>query len=569
MLGIYCRRSGNKDKSASIETQQEEGIKFANENGFEYQIFSDSSISGTKNEIKDRPAFARLYDGIAKGTITSVYVIDQSRIERNSKVWNLFVHAIISNNCTYYPNGQLLDLDDPNNKFVTQVMSAANELYASLTSQKVTLAFEKNAKAGKTHGMTAYGFTKSDDGYYEVIPEQAEVVQRIYQLSLEGNGTYTIANILNNEGVPTKFNGYEGTIKRKEEFTRVITEHDKSKVKWRGNVVYDMIINTAYKGKRKWKDSFYDIPAIVTEDLWDKANRNLSENKKKVGRKSQYNYLLNGLIFCAHCGKEYRGKKRPKGNDNSYKCKGRSKPNAICTKSRAINIPKIETFLIKHLFENKELKSLLDNQTIERPNSNRLKNQLSNLKKNLVKLEERISLTYDRLLDPEYAEDIEIKSRLKTYKEEKVICEEEIITTQKNIESSNAEVRKNKIQRIYNEYSAEADFDTLKKLVHGLVQRIEVLYDKDGDGTYYYLIQIDYKLFDERIIFVTNRTALKWSGMSRYRKVATSNDELQEDILLSKELNWKMAEDFKGLETSTSAGNLSVEFSKDEFVIID
>ncbi len=55
------------------------------------------------------------------------------------------------------------------------------------------------------------------------------------------------------------------------------------------------------------------VPAIIDEATWDRVNKNLEENKKNPGKRDEYHYLLNGLVFCGICGKEYRGKKRLKG----------------------------------------------------------------------------------------------------------------------------------------------------------------------------------------------------------------------------------------------------------------
>jgi site-specific DNA recombinase len=71
-----------------------------------------------------------------------------------------------------------------------------------------------------------------------------------------------------------------------------------------------MLRNPIYKGIRRWNDLEINIPGIIEPDLWDKTNKNIQKNKKNVGRKTDYHYLLNGIMFCGNCGKELRGKKR-------------------------------------------------------------------------------------------------------------------------------------------------------------------------------------------------------------------------------------------------------------------
>ena len=78
MIGIYCRISKHKEKGkdVSIETQLQAGIAFAKTEGIEFKSFVDEGISGTKDEIKDRPEFALMLDSIKKGLITKVFCFD-------------------------------------------------------------------------------------------------------------------------------------------------------------------------------------------------------------------------------------------------------------------------------------------------------------------------------------------------------------------------------------------------------------------------------------------------------------------------------------------------------------
>ncbi|WMI65532.1 recombinase family protein [Aestuariibaculum sp. YM273] len=577
MLGIYCRRSGSKDTSASIETQKEEGLTFykslsAKSLEFDkYEIYVDDSISGNMDEIKDRPDFARLYDDISKKKITAVYVIDQSRIERNSKIWNLFVHIMTSNKCLYYPNGQLLDLDDPNNKFVTQVMSAANELYSSLTSQKVKLAHTKNAKQGKTHGILPYGYKRSKEGLYEIVPEEAEVIKKIYDLSFNGNGTYTIAKVLNSEGYPTKFNDFKGSFKRIDKYTKVVTKHSNKAVKWRGNVIYGMIKNTVYKGKRKWKDEYIDVPKIIEESKWEAVNKNLKKNKKNVGKREEYNYLLNGIIYCGHCGKEYRGKKRPKGTDNAYKCSGRRPPVPTCNSSRGISLPKIETFIIKHLFQNEKFKEGLLNQKSNLVESSNLKTKLNNLQNFSEILQKRLEVANERLYDPDLKDDPLVKEGYLKIKNQIEQNKDQIATLQERIAVADEEIRRNRIKKIFDDYTEDIDFTSLKILVHSLIKKVEVRWLINGVGSRYFMFQIDYNLFDERFIFATNRTALNWYNMSHYSTAPKTEEELEEDRELAKYLGLEVDDNFEGFEEAGSGSRMdfNVYLNREELVDFD
>ena len=292
MIGIYCRISKHKaeGKDVSIETQLEQGISFAKSEGLEYKSFIDRAISGTKDDIKDRPEFALLLDSINKGIITKVFCFDQSRIERNSRIWNLFVYTMQKAKCQYYPGGTFLDLDVPANRLFTGIISLTNEFYSTLTGQKVKLAHYKNSLKGKSHGITAYGYIRDENGLLKIHEEQAKVIRRIFKMSGDGIGVYTIAKKLNEEGVPTKFNDYTGQFKRRDKYTNQYTFFRKEDVRWRGNVVYLILVNQIYKGIRKWNggENETKVPAIINETIWDSVNKNLEEKRKKTGKRDEY-----------------------------------------------------------------------------------------------------------------------------------------------------------------------------------------------------------------------------------------------------------------------------------------
>jgi site-specific DNA recombinase len=105
----------------------------------------------------------------------------------------------------YYAGGRLIDLHDPVVEFHTNIQSVTNAFYAKIVSKNVTRTFNENARAGITHGISPYGYTRGEDGKFKMVEEEAKWVRYIFKRSNEGIGTYTIANELNKEGVPTKY----------------------------------------------------------------------------------------------------------------------------------------------------------------------------------------------------------------------------------------------------------------------------------------------------------------------------------------------------------------------------
>lgn len=527
MVGIYCRRSNKEvEKQVSIEVQKEKGIAFADKHGLEYKIYTDIGITGTKDEIEDRPQFAEMLGDIDRNEITAVWVLEQSRLERNPRIWHLFQYLVVKNVVKFYPNGVETDLNDPQTRLVTGILSLTNEMYAKLTGLKVKASHLKNVTNGKGVGLSAYGYKKDDEGYLIIDETEAAIVKRMFDLSLAGNGTYTIAKTFNEEGIPTKYNSFKGVINKREAYTGNITSFEKKEVKWRGNVIYDMLTNTIYKGQKKWNDAFVDAPIIIQEELWEKVNANLQVNKKNVGKKEQYNYLLNGIIYCENCSSKMHGKKRLKGKDSAYKCSHSDKLTMGC---RGISITKLETFVIRHLFMSKDLKKLLLQQPESKNAVSTFKKKLDENKKKLGIVEGIIGKAYQLLLDPDFEKDEVVKSQLKANKLERDRLALTIGELETKVVEMESMSRKQRVSKLIDEYQLDTDFTTTKRLVHSLVERIGVFHGKDAAGKGYFLFDLKYKGFNEKSIFCTNYKASKFLWLTRHRTAPTNEEDEQDD----------------------------------------
>ena len=397
-------------------------------------------------------------------------------------------------------------------------------------------------------------------------------------MSGDGIGVYTIAKKLNEEGIPTKFNDYTGQFKRRDKYTNQYTFFRKADVRWRGNVVYLILINQIYKGIRKWNggENETKVPAIIDETIWDSVNKNLEENRKKPGKRDEYHYLLNGLVVCGICGKEYRGKKRLKGRDNAYKCKSKLRDPHSCT-SRALSIPKLETFIIKHLFESKDLQKFLAGQSENKAETDSLSKKLVVLKKDIETLKKAEKKAYDRLLDPEFENDEEIKERLRTIKKKIQDHEQNIEIIENKLIERDSKNRIARINKIIGEYKLTSGFDETKALVHSIIKKITIQhnYRKDSKGGYF-IIHIEYKGFDESITFLTQWNALKWYQIGYYRSRAITKEDLQDDTDLLKYFikasgkKIEVPKDFVGSEVyGGGKGESIIELKQNELIYFD
>lgn len=268
MLGIYCRISQDKEdgENKSIQNQKELGIDMANKLALPYAIYTDEGLSSTISDIHGRPGLSQLIGDIASKEITSVFVTDQSRLERNPRVSFALKDIFKKHSVKLFDTNGEIDREDPQVDFISNITSLINEFYVKSTQRKIKAVLKQKVKQGKIHGVIPYGYSADEKGFMVVDEDESKVVRKIYTMSLEGIGTDRIAKILNEEGVPTRYNKYgQGSIKIVDRYNKnIINSKDKRKIKWAGKTVQGIIKNPLYHGERTFSGEIYTCPEIIT-----------------------------------------------------------------------------------------------------------------------------------------------------------------------------------------------------------------------------------------------------------------------------------------------------------------
>ena len=161
------------------------------------------------------------------------------------------------------------------------------------------------------------GYTKDKDGNLVIVPEEAELVRRIYRLFLEGNSSYRIKRILEADGIKTVTGN---TVWQATVIDKMLTNE-----KYMGDALLQKTYTVDFLTKKKVLNKgivprYYienDHEPIITKELFhrvqeEKAGRSglyrPASRKKDAGKKSRYSskYALSDLPVCAECGQPYR-----------------------------------------------------------------------------------------------------------------------------------------------------------------------------------------------------------------------------------------------------------------------
>jgi len=488
MIGIYCRISKEKEqgKDRSINDQRLLGIELANKLGVEYEIYIDEGLSGTL-AINDRPALYKLVQDCEDNKINMFYYYDNSRLEREPATYLYLTNLFIKKNIRCYTNNGEVVFNPESVAFGT-IMSALNKLSVEITKQKVKSVLKRNAENGKVHAISPYGYKKNENNLLIIDEVQAEIVKRIYSLSLSGIGTNKIARILNDEGVLTKYNLMEkgGTLSVKNKYTNKITTINKSKIVWAGGTIRNILTNTTYKGVRLFSGVEYECPAIFDKHYWKAVNDNLKSNSNTTGVSTEHKYLLKGLLRCGRCGRNYYGRTRISKKDNYYTCSSKRITNHNCG-NRSLNIDILDDIIWNKFIGNGELTKLIE-----------LHYSNINTSDIVVEIQAEIKAFESKLkvLDKERSNivnsirkglinDNEVKSDMNSIRIERDILEAKIYNLKEQLDSYNDS--NNNIEGVLKELDfnfRNIGFNDKKDILNKYVKDIRIYYD---DVKNYYL----------------------------------------------------------------------------------
>lgn len=321
-------------------------------------IYSDNGYSGTNFQ---RPEFERLMEDIRNQKVDCIIVRDLSRFAREhigaeDYLNNIFpflgVRFIAINDG--YDNLNI----EPQEYFMTAFKNLAHEYFALETSRKVSMIRKEYQKQGKFVGSKpAFGYQRDlDDKHKLIIKEnEATIIREIFQKAADGETTYKIAkNLIQREIKGCAWNDSRIYSILKKEI-------------YKGTLVQRQTVTSFYNGEKRHnipKDEQIRIengvPAIVSPELWEKANAVIAERQRKKHDGIPENPYKN-LVFCGKCNKKVICSFVRKHDDfemNCIRCK-----NGVFVKGKIIN-KTVRSHL--NLPENTEITKALLNEKFEK-----------------------------------------------------------------------------------------------------------------------------------------------------------------------------------------------------------
>ena len=340
-------------ESNSISNQKAMLEEFAARQGFTNIVhFTDDGISGT---CFDRPGFLAMMKEVEAGNVEYLCIKDMSRLGRDYLKVGQIMEILRQRGVRLIAINDGVDSARGDDDFAP-FRNIMNEYYARDTSRKIRSTFQSKGKSGKhLTGTVIYGYLWNENRtQWLVDPEAAEVVKRIFAMTIDGFGPYQIAKKLSEEKnlIPSAYLAQFGEgVNKNKTFKDVYG--------WGASSVVEILKKREYLGHTvnfKTRKHFKDKKShYVSEDEWtifenthepiiDQPTFDLVQKIRGNVRRYPNGWgeaaPLTGLLYCADCGgKMYVHRTNNGKRISQYTCSQYSKVpvGKLCTTQHRIN----------------------------------------------------------------------------------------------------------------------------------------------------------------------------------------------------------------------------------------
>ena len=353
---LYERLSRDDElqgESNSISNQKQMLEDFARRNGLPNPThFTDDGISGTRF---DRPGFLAMVEEVEAGRVEAIVIKDMSRLGRDYLKVGQVMEVLRQRGVRLIAINDGVDSLKGDDDF-TPFRNIMNEFYARDTSRKIRSVFKSKGMSGKhLTGTVIYGYLWDEKREHWLVDEEAaEVVRRIFSLTLEGYGPYQIACKLSADRIEipvvhlARFN--EGVNRSKPV---------KDPYGWGSSTIVNILKKREYLGHTinfKTRKHFKDKKShYVSEDEWtifentheaiiDQQTFDLVQKIRNNVRRYPNGWgeaaPLTGLLYCADCGgKMYVHRTNNGKRVSQYTCSNYTKVpcGTLCPTQHRIN----------------------------------------------------------------------------------------------------------------------------------------------------------------------------------------------------------------------------------------
>ena len=368
-------------ESYSIGNQKKLLAKVAKEKGYTNLVhFLDDGISGV---TMDRPGFVEMICQLEQGKAAAVFVKDLSRLGRNYiEVGRLTEEFFPNHDIRLVAVSDNIDTAEGENE-LAPIRNLFNEWYARDISKKRRISNKIKGNAGEPMGQPPYGYIKdpNDPKHWIVDDEAAQVVRRVYSMTLEGFGTEQIAAQLEKDGVLTP---------RAYWLTKGIKRPGKGKqqppTKWNSSTITKILslqeycgdilnfktYSKSYKNKKRIDNDrenwvvFQDVhEAIIERAVYEQVQQKRGKIRKRRTNNGEHN-MFSGLLVCADCGSNLHFHFNQGNPEIKYfNCSNYKGNRGTCTSTHYVRVDFLEEVVLGEIRRLTKFASLYEDEFVK------------------------------------------------------------------------------------------------------------------------------------------------------------------------------------------------------------
>ena len=334
----YCRISVDEEldrDNTSIENQKAIIADFVNERfpGSSLTFFEDRDRSGYTFE--QREDYQRMRKGLLSHKYDILVVKDFSRFSRRNSRGLVELEDLRDAGVRIISIGDGIDFPNDDDWLKIQFQFLINEMPVTDASRKVRAVVSRRQKDGKWITAAPYGYKINAKQEFEIVPTEAEIVRKIFELYIDGWGYKRIANYLTDEGIPTpRMSERERKEAEGKEYKRAV-KPEWAIVSVQGILENDFYIGTLRQSKyTRKKINGKDVKKDVDEQIVIENHHQaiisyrdfrIVEELRRSRAKSDYRGVkkyentYTGFLVCGDCGSPMFSMSRPDLRD-AYRC---------------------------------------------------------------------------------------------------------------------------------------------------------------------------------------------------------------------------------------------------------
>ncbi len=318
-VAAYCRVSTDSDEQLdSYEAQlayYTDAIAKKPEWSFA-GIYADEGITGTM--ATKRPRFLKMIQDCEKGKIDYILTKSVARFARNTVDSLKYVRQLKAMGIGVYFEEQALDSLKADNEMFLGLYSVMAQAESENISANVRWGIQQRMKSGTfAFRYNILGYRKGENGEPEIVPDEAEVVRKIFAMYLDGCSLDQIKEYLEEKRICTK----------------------KGKSVWSKQIIQGMLCNERFAGdmllqktytencinkkvkKNRGEMAKYLItnnhPAIISKEIFKMVQAEIARRSSKrktsdrgITELGKYSgkFALTDILVCGECGSPYRRK---------------------------------------------------------------------------------------------------------------------------------------------------------------------------------------------------------------------------------------------------------------------